>query len=122
MKTLWCWRCAMDVPMLDEDEWEVLMRAREAGERDAALGVLRGEALRRGLPMPRPLPPDTSALNAWQWHMLAGYEMFTGVQETVANAVWHHRASQYGPPCLACGKALRTPRASLCPACGWGMS
>ena len=26
MKILWCWRCKMDVPMLDEDEFERINR------------------------------------------------------------------------------------------------
>ncbi|HEX8430379.1 MAG TPA: hypothetical protein VF625_03795 [Longimicrobium sp.] len=55
------------------------------------------------------------------WHLIAGYEMFTGVRETNVNAIPHHVASLYGPPCPACGKPLRTPKARLCAACGWGM-
>lgn len=49
---------------------------------------------------------------------LAKYHEFTGFEETNANALWHHRASLYGPPCSACGKPLRTPQANFCAACG----
>jgi hypothetical protein len=50
---------------------------------------------------------------------LQAYERITGVAETNINAIWHHRRSLYGPPCEACSKPLRTPRASFCAACGW---
>jgi hypothetical protein len=32
--------------------------------------------------------------------------------------LWHHRISKFGPPCLKCGKPLRTPQAVHCAACG----
>lgn len=46
------------------------------------------------------------------------YERLTGLAEANANAIMHHRLAQYGPPCAACGKPLRTPRARFCAACG----
>lgn len=46
------------------------------------------------------------------------YEEITGFHETNKNALWHHRLSVYGPPCLHCGKPLRTTRAKHCAACG----
>ena len=112
--------------MLDDDEWAVLMeahRARGVDSRDsaAALAVLEREAVRRGLPAPRRPAPDATLRDRWQHHLAAGYEMFTGVEESNPNAAWHHVASLYGPPCPACGKPLRTPEARLCAACGWGM-
>jgi len=110
--------------MLDDDEWRVVEEAHRvsASDRADALDFLRREAVRQGLPPPRPLPPDAVGIRAWYWHLVAGYEMFTGTEETNPNAVWHHVASQYGPPCPECGKPLRTPRARLCAACGWGMA
>jgi hypothetical protein len=49
---------------------------------------------------------------------LARYHELTGLRETNINAIWHHRASLFGPPCSNCGKPLRTPKAKWCPACG----
>jgi hypothetical protein len=119
MRVLWCWRCRMDVPMVDDDEWEVLMRAHVASNDPLhALAILNEEARRRGLAPVPPVPDDAGLIARRLHHLLAGYALFTGVEETVPNAVWHHRASQYGPPCEHCGKPLRTPQARWCPACG----
>ena len=50
--------------------------------------------------------------------LLDEYNEITGFGETNWNVVWHHRISIYGPPCLRCGKVLRTPVASKCFECG----
>src|SRR4051794_35233553 len=89
VKTLWCWRCKRDIPMLEDDEWEVLLHAHRlsATDRTGAFELLRREARHRGLPAPRSVPAHAGGINARLWHLLAGYEMFTGFPETVANAV-----------------------------------
>lgn len=106
--------------MLDEDEWAVVMQAHRVSHDDPgeAVAILNREARRRGLPPVPPVPADADPLARRLHHLTAGYALFTGVPETNANAVWHHRASEYGPPCEHCGKPLRTPRARWCPACG----
>ena len=50
--------------------------------------------------------------------LLEYYKEITGVEETVPNAIMHHRIAQYGPPCEKCGRPYRTPKAKLCAACG----
>lgn len=92
MKILWCWRCKMDVPMLDEDEYKraVSLKGRGAGElREREFGPVLRE-----------------------------YERITGFHEPNINAFYHHLISLCGPPCSKCGKPLRSPRARSCAACG----
>ncbi|HYR32931.1 MAG TPA: hypothetical protein VEQ87_01445 [Burkholderiales bacterium] len=85
--------------MLDEDEWQSL--APLLGSGDDSINRLR--------------PAPTSV---FRYMALAKYQALTGYRETDANALSHHRAALYGPPCTKCGKPLRTPRASVCAACG----
>jgi hypothetical protein len=120
MRILWCWRCRAELPMLDDDEWAVVRQAHALSRSDPAQAdaLLESERIRRGLP-PIPPLPDTADLAARTFrHLVNGYALFTGVAEDVPNAVWHHVASLYGPPCEHCGKPLRTPQARWCPACG----
>ena len=93
--------------MLDEAEWAVVEPLLHNSSADVKAyrdqhGVSLGEA-------------KEAALGATA---LAKYQELTGFNETNVNAVWHHRASLYGPPCRYCGKPLRTPQASHCAACG----
>ncbi|RKQ43395.1 hypothetical protein BXY85_4017 [Roseivirga pacifica] len=97
MKELWCWRCKMEIPMLDEEEYAIAHK-------------LYGEALGRrkpGMTREESFKP-----------MLNYYKEVTGFEETEPNAIMHHRIAQYGPPCENCGKPYRTPKASFCAACG----
>lgn len=120
MRVLWCWRCRMEIPMLDDDEWAVVHQAHALSRTDPARAdaLLEAERIRRGLPPVPPLPAAADPLGRAFQHAVQGYALFTGHTETVPSAIWHHVASLYGPPCEHCGKPLRTPRARWCPACG----
>jgi hypothetical protein len=72
MKTLWCWRCKAEVPMLDDDEYRQVMAL-------------------------RPMGKSVGSLQTMFAPMLAEYERITGLSETNPNAVFHHRVSDYGP-------------------------
>lgn len=103
----WCWRCQMDIPMLDEDEWAQLApRLAEAINDVQRYRERTGASLAEA----REVALGESAL--------ALYAQITGLRETNVNALWHHRRSIYGPNCTECGTPLRTPRASYCVACG----
>jgi hypothetical protein len=89
VRILYCWRCQMEIPMLEEHEAAYVL---ERGP-DQEFGPNRDRILRR-------------------------YLELTGFEEPNSNAVWHHVAGQYGAACSSCGKPLRTPRARMCAACG----
>ena len=98
----------MALPMLDEAEWAKVrpllsMSIQDLSEEAQVLGL----SLRRAM--------DVKPLG---WRALALYRELTGFEETNVNALWHHRLSLYGPPCVHCAKPLRTPQAKLCAACG----
>jgi len=119
VKTLWCWRCRRDVPMLDDDEWAVLVEAHRSGSDEASrMAVIERERVERGLAAPLPLRADATPAQRKLRHLSVGYEMFTGVAESDPNLVWHHVVSQYGPPCVRCGKPLRNAGAERCRECG----
>ncbi len=97
MKILWCWRCKMEVPMLDEAEFAI---AHE----------LYGKAIR-----------DVKSHKEKEIRfapLLDYYERVTGFRETEPNAIMHHNIAQYGPPCEKCSKPYRTPLAKFCASCG----
>lgn len=105
-RTLYCWRCKADIPMLDEHEWERLVP-------HLTHGIRRIQRYRKqhGVSLAE------AQLNAFD-DALAAYAAMTGFGETNPKALWHHRAALFGPPCCECGKPLRTPRAKLCAECG----
>ncbi|MET6999322.1 hypothetical protein [Chitinophaga defluvii] len=94
MKVLWCWRCRKEMPMLDEEEYHI------ADELIRKAFQTKGTIKERFQPL------------------LDYYKTVTGYEETIPNAIMHHRISQYGAPCEKCGKPYRTPQASFCAACG----
>ena len=97
----------MVIPMLEEREWTLV----EPLLRDG-ISELQRYRKRHGLSL-------TEAGDcAWGRSALDRYRELTGFDETNVNALFHHHASLYGPPCAACGTPLRTPRASFCAACG----
>lgn len=50
--------------------------------------------------------------------MLEKFNDLAGDTETNLNAIWDHRVLAQGPPCVRCGKPLRTKQAAYCAACG----
>jgi hypothetical protein len=121
MKITWCWRCQVEYPMLEDHEWAVLMDAHAKfgqSNRDAALDVIKRYAAENGFRTPVEPTEEHAKVAVFLWHLIAGFELFTGVLEDSPNPIWHHYTSHYGPPCSNCGKPLRTKRASYCAACG----
>lgn len=101
----YCHRCGADFPMLDEQEWALVWPERSG--HPAQIPDLRRKAQ---------LVADRDG------EFLRGafhrYFELTGYRETQAYRLWHHRLVLFGPPCVACGKPLRTPAAKFCAECG----
>jgi uncharacterized OB-fold protein len=103
----YCWRCKSEVDMLDESEWaEISPLLTQHIENIKEYRRVHGALLPEALAAVRGDVP------------LAKYLELTGSTASNVNVIWEHRASLFGPPCKACGKPLRTPRASFCASCG----
>ncbi len=96
MQKLWCWRCKMEVGMLDEEEYAIAYE-------------LYGKIIR-----------NTSANSKEERNkeLVDYYFNLTGERDTNPNSIIHHRIALYGPLCENCGKPYRTSKASFCAACG----
>ena len=92
--------------MLDESEYREVFRL--YGE-----GISASKAFRQKWG----LPADGMEKEIRFKPLLDRYEQMTGLRETNPNAVMHHRLSLYGPPCVRCGKPMRSPSAKLCGSC-----
>lgn len=107
MKMLWCWRCRMEMPMLDEYEW------REIDElRQQAFSWTKEFRQKYNLPL------ENASIEMRFRSMREKYQKMTGFEETNHLAILHHRIAIYGETCKSCGKPLRTPQANFCAACG----
>jgi len=98
MKKLWCWRCKMEIPMLDEDEFQKAYLLYRKGMNNSGVSLSN--------------KPERFK------ELLKYYFEVTGFQETEPNAIMHHRIEKYGPSCESCGKPYRTKQATFCAACG----
>lgn len=98
MKIRYCWRCRMDVPMLDEEEGKIASK-------------LLAEGFREARNTKKNIPEKFRKL-------LDYYNELTGFKETNPNAIMHHFIDMYGPDCENCGKPYRTETATFCPKCG----
>lgn len=97
MQNLWCWRCKMEIPMLNEEEHLIASKLYRQGFETGKCNMTRQERFKE---------------------LLDYYKQLTGFEETEPNAIMHHRIELYGPPCENCNKPYRTSKASFCAACG----
>lgn len=107
MRTVYCWRCDDEVPMLTETEYAPIMRLYgECLEKAKAARRQAGKAV-----------SDPAVQECFQ-PVTALYETVTGRPRVDPQEVMHHRLMLVAPPCMECGKPLRTRRARACAACG----
>lgn len=114
MKIMWCLRCKTVVPMLEANEFQLVLQARAEGKT-----LVEQEIKARGIEHYQWVEP----IAAWQEpqrYMIDMYRVITRFPETDATNVWHHVASRYGPICPDCGKPFSTPRSTSCVSCGYG--
>lgn len=97
MKIQWCWRCRMEVPMLENEEARKAYQLYGVGMKNLSGGIEREVRFKE---------------------ILDYYKEVTGWDETEPNAIMHHFVDIYGPPCENCSKPYRTPKANFCAACG----
>jgi hypothetical protein len=103
---LWCWRCKMEVPMLDEAEYAEVFRLYTDSIQQ-----------RKQLCREKSLPLGAMPLREMFKPVRTRYEEITGMTGCHENAIVHHRLSLYGDLCENCKKPLRTPKARLCGSC-----
>jgi hypothetical protein len=108
MEKLWCWRCQVEIPMLEEHEWQQVEPLLTSFVKDVKRHrEYHSSSVHEATKASSPDPA------------LQKYFELTGFREANIDALWHHRASLYGHPCLRCTKPLRTHAAKLCAECGW---
>lgn len=114
MKTRYCWRCDIDVPMLDEEEFKLCLKAKEEGQK-----VVEEEIRKRNIQNYQWLTESEIKFKSLV-HFVNMYRVITGFPETNPNAIWHHTIDTFGPDCPSCKKPLRTKKAGYCVYCGLG--
>lgn len=107
MKTMYCWRCEKDVPMLNEEEFgEIREVYSDCRKSIKEYREKRGVQL-KDVPIEQLMRPVQEK-----------YYELTGTGGYTADELLKHRISLHGPLCPNCGRPLRTPAARLCAACG----
>lgn len=106
-KPLYCWRCKLEIPMLEETEWAEVYPLLN----NAIAEIKRYREKHR-------VSIEEARAHGYGKRALEAYFKITGFKEKNPDALWHHRLIFFGPPCAACGKPLRTPKAKHCAECG----
>ena len=107
MRVVWCWRCKRSIPMLDEREYQSISEGITIGVNVVQLVLIKeGRDFKKS---------DEELLYR---EVARRYLEITGVSDVDYGDIRRHRLSLIGPPCVKCGKELRTPLARKCVECG----
>lgn len=109
MKKMYCWRFGVDVPMLDEAEFETLYSLYARAVQNIKSRMRSSNAEMRDRIMSEQYRPFVE-----EYRRIVGQDWSGDPSHMI-----YHRISKYGPPCHNCGKPLRTPKAEHCAACGF---
>lgn len=105
---MYCWRCGEEVAMLDEVEFATI----------ESLYVQAVTAIKRHCRVHNHSTYEQFMQEQYR-PVFEAYQRLTGREHTTdPSHLMYHRISKYGPPCIHCGKPLRTPQAKYCAACG----
>ena len=135
MEVMYCWRCRMILPFLDEEEYaeiEELYKSCSASIHSRPSSWIRTlwrdisswPSRRRRIPpqiieSERPTIKVRGPFATELAPVIVRFGELTGLHDMHTNAVMHHRASLLGPDCPQCRLPLRSPKAKMCPECGW---
>jgi hypothetical protein len=108
----YCWRCKQEVPVLNDDGAAILDSLYRGGlvQARATSGVASES--------PSMITPR-DYLHPALAEFRRAYRDMTGEDLSPKCPLLHHKRSDFGPPCPACGKPLRSATASQCFLCGW---
>ena len=115
MKMLYCWRCQIEVPMLDEEEYRIIRDV----DRDCARAFKEAGSKQSNAPF-HLKKSDEELRSIYFAPLFAKYTEITGFSSTVYDntELLNHRLSNCGPMCKQCNKPLRTNTATKCTECG----
>ena len=105
----YCYQTKRITALLDEAEWEAF----EPVVKNMRKGIKEYRE-EKGVGLREAFESAPSVLAAQ-----AKYEMLTGEQIDHPDQLWIVRAALYGRCCPGCGKPFRTPKAKMCPECGY---
>jgi len=104
----------MDIPMLDDEEFELCNQAKEKGRE-----FVEKEINNRNTVKYEWLGEIPKSYERFRY-FIDMYRVITGFLETNPNAIFHHTINSFGPDCPSCGKPLRTLKSKYCVYCGLG--
>lgn len=106
MRRYYCWRCKIEMPFLEEEEWQ-------------QVAPLLGDAVREIKAYRAKHQCDlATARRMVMSEAMTMFEALTGMPGVHFDVIFHHRLADWGPECKKCGHLFRTPRASYCANCG----
>ncbi|MBE8723684.1 hypothetical protein [Flavobacterium hungaricum] len=113
MEEKFCWRCNINVKMLDDNEFKLCQEALIDGKK-----AIEKELEKRNIQNYVWL--DQIETFEKYRYLLEMHRIITGEYESNPLAILHHQRSQFGQDCPNCQKPFRTPTAMYCPSCGYG--
>ncbi|MCP4371620.1 MAG: hypothetical protein GY797_26385 [Deltaproteobacteria bacterium] len=107
MKIYFCWKCNIEMPFLDEAEWQVISPLLKSSAEEIKQYRSKNQC-----------DLKTARKNVKSSAMVI-FEELTGRPGIHFDIIAHHRLSDWGQECKECGNLLRTSKAIMCAKCGF---